>query len=81
MYNVVIYNMYIAVIEQKVQASFLGQLGQGYDDGRAQARSDYAAGIRNAVCPMNTLQQISYCAAYGSGYNDAWDGLKTANEP
>jgi hypothetical protein len=68
------------IMEQKAQASILGQIGaQGYDDGRAQARSDFAQGIRHAVCPRES--DFAYCSYWTMGYNDAWDGLKTANEP
>jgi hypothetical protein len=69
----------VTVIEQKAQASLPGQIGQGYDDGRAQARSDFAQGIRHAVCPQGS--DMLYCSFWTMGYNDAWNGLNTANGP
>jgi hypothetical protein len=63
----------------RAQASLPGQIGQGYDDGRAQARSDFAQGIRHAVCPQGS--DFAYCQSWVFGYNRAWDGLDTANQP
>lgn len=59
-------------------SSTFGNLGVGYDAGRAAAYNAFNTGSYDASCPVDFSSNIAYCSAYHVGYSDEWNTLRNA---
>jgi hypothetical protein len=62
-------------LQQETKASILGNLGQGYDAGKEQAKSDWNDGkSSDSSCPSGWTSW-SWCTGYKAGYVKEWIAL------
>ena len=61
----------LPIEEQAKAESFIGNFGDGYDEGKENGADDWDSGYEhNSQCPPN--DSLTWCAGYKSGYEVGW---------